>query len=245
MNRKLFEINLKPKRKSFRKRFKRLTRTLKPKKTCHHRIYMDYDTGDQVCLKCYQIVDKIYINENFKIKNNDILIWNRDYDKDRWILESLDYMKGDHNDKLNTVVWYDLCKEVPNPCTWYDIYQTFHKCGLTDFWICFPSYVGMKVPITKTVLYMTMQYSSLGYTKYRISFMYLMYKFAQMENEDTAIYVPLKGSKAWVKKTDAWWKTVCEQKEWVFYPTKMHKLFWNKEEIVQSLGMILKSYEVT
>lgn len=214
--------------------------------TCRHSAFSDYDTGETVCKKCHQVLDHIYVYENKeKVKNNDILIWNRDYDKQRWIIDTLEYINGEHNDCFNDLCWMELLEEIPNPCTWTQVYQVFHYYRLTDYWTCFPSYVGLKVMISRKVLHMVLQYSHLGYTKYRISFMYLFYKFTQMEDQqhetDYASCIPLKGTKAWIKKTDEWWQTICQQKEWEYIPSKMCKMSWEKTHIVDSLKSIMES----
>lgn len=234
-------MNLRNLRKSKKKRILAVRKPLKTPRLCRHSLYPDYETGETVCLKCHQVLDHIYeyVNENTKVKNSDMLIWNRDYDKQRWILDTLEYLNGEHNDALNDLCWMELLEEVPNPCSWYEVYQVFHKYRLTDYWICFASYVGLKVAIPRQVLTLVLLHSDLGYTKYRISFMYLFYKFMQIVDEPQSMLIPLKGTKPWLKKTDLWWQTICEQKDWVFKPSKTCKLTWNKDEIVRSLKVIV------
>lgn len=212
-------------------------------KFCKHKLYKDYEAGEMVCLKCYEIVDAVYEYEHCKIRNNDILIWNRDYDKERWIKDTLEYINGWHNDAFNDMLWLEILQEIPNPCTWSQVYHVFHRNRLTDYWTCFPSYVGLPSTVSKTVLTLTLKYSDLGYTKYRVSFLYLFYKFTQMYDSETAKYIPFKGTKSWIRKTDKWWKDICEHKGWSYYPSQMQKLCWNKDYIVTCLSSIVKSYE--
>lgn len=219
------------------------TPKVRSKKPCRHALFHDYDAGETVCSKCHQILDYIYVNEPAKVKNSDMLIWNRDYDKQRWILDTLNYLNGEHNDCFNDLVWMEVLEDIPNPCTWYQVYHVFHTYRLTDFWTCFPSYVSLPIHISRKVLRLVLEYSDLGYTRYRISFMYLFYKFTQMEDERNgtcnSLYIPLKGTKPWLKKTDEWWQTICEQKEWAYYPSKTHKITWDKTHIVSSLKRLV------
>lgn len=255
---KTFEINYtKPKRKSRKRRYEEICKDqsnqpnidtkediemkdleLEPElepEVCKHQIYNNYEAGEMICLKCHVVIDRIYVNENFKLKNADMLIWNRDYDKVRWILDTLDYINGEHENCFTDSVWVELLEEIPNPCTYTDVYKVFHKYKLTDYWTCFAHYVSIPIEINKEVLANTIEYSDLKYTKYRISFMYLFYKFTQMINKEKAKTIPFKGTKAWIKKTDVWWKEICEEKKWDYYDSEMNEMTWDKEMIIACL----------
>lgn len=224
------------------KRHKQSVQRPKPLKACRHRGRIDPVTSDHVCIKCHEIFDITMINKDVsKVKNLDILIWNREYDKSRWIWDGLEYLNGDHNDVFNCMMWKELLEEIPNPCTWYQIYQIFHKYRITDYWTCFPSYVGLAPSLNPTIVYHLFKYSHLGYTKYRISYLYLLYKFTQMfGSKEEAQKIPIKGSKPWIQKTDAWWKTICEEHAWSFIPSETVKLKWNKNFIVEALEEYLQ-----
>lgn len=209
-------------------------------KPCIHKPNYDFETGDCVCMKCYEIYDKVMVTENFKCKNSDILIWDRQYDKTRWIKDTIEYLKGEHNSWFCDVFWHDILLEIPNPCTWKNVYQIFHNYKLTDYWLCFASYVGITFPNDKEVIQQTISYSHLKYTKYSISFLYLMYKFTQMKSEIQSSHIPFKASAVWIKKTDDWWKTICEEHGWIYYESKVCKIHWNKKHILQSLEYMIE-----
>jgi hypothetical protein len=209
-------------------------------KPCSHQPRYDFDTGDCVCTRCHEIYDKIMITENYKCKNSDILIWDRLYDKSRWIKETIEYLKGEHNMRFCDLFWYEMVCEIPNPFTWKDVYQVFHNYKLTDYWLCFSSYIGIQFPNDKEVIQKTIYYSYLGYTKYSISFLYLMYKFTQMKSESESVCIPFKSSYVWMKKTDEWWKTVCKEHNWVYHDSKVHSITWEKQHIEDSLHRIVE-----
>jgi hypothetical protein len=237
---KTFDLNINStshkKHKTYKDRYKKSLPTI-----CNHKLKHDYETGESICVICYEICDRIMITENFKCKNSDILIWDRQYDKTRWIKETVEYLKGEHNDRFCDVFWHDMLVEIPNPCTWKDVYQVFHNYKLTDYWLCFASYVGITFPNDKYVIEQTIQYSYLGYTKYSISFLYLMYKFTQMKSEVESTHIPFKASIAWIKKTDEWWKTICSEHHWSYHESKVNKVSWPKKHIVDSLAIIIQN----
>lgn len=210
---------------------------MKSYKHCKHKPRIDPVTSDWVCIKCHQIYDITMIHKDHsKVKNQEILIWNREYDKSRWIWNGLEYLNGNFNDHLNDLCWLELLQEIPNPCSWYDIYSVFHKYRITDYWTCFPSYVGIAPTIDKKVVFHLFKYSSLGYTKYRISYLYLLYKFTQMFGSiEEARKIPMKASKNWIDKTDDWWCEICEEKGWIFIPTEHVEIWWPKDFIVNCL----------
>lgn len=209
----------------------------KSKKECRHVALIDPVTSDWICKKCHCIFDHTMINKDqSKVKNQEILIWNREYDKSRWIYNGLEYLNGNFNHYLNDLCWLELLQEIPNPCVWYDIYHVFHKYRMTDFWTCFPSYIGMSPNLNRTIIYHVLKYCDLGYTKYRISYLYLVYKFTQLFGSiEEARKIPIKGSKGWIKKTDAWWKEICKQNSWTFIETEKVQIEWQKEYILTAL----------
>lgn len=209
---------------------------------CQHVGRPNMETGEYVCEICHAIYDQVYVHERDLHKpEQEILIWNRNYDKARWVQNGLELLNGSKNEHFNDTLWYELLVELPNPFTWYEAYKVFHQYRITDMWTCLPSFIDLKPILNKKIVHHVYEYSDLGYTKYRISYLYLIYKFTQMFGSETeAAKIPLKGSKPWIKKTDEWWYTVCKDKGWKFIPTKMHSLKWDKENIVAQLKANLK-----
>lgn len=232
------------KRKSLRKYrdpYNTAAARLQTRKRCKHTPYIDPNTADWICTKCHAIYDITMIHKDHcKVKNTDIVIWCREYDKSRWIWNGLEYLHGNFNHYLNDICWMELLMEIPNPCMWYDVYSVFHKYRLTDYWTCFASYIGIQLTLNYQIVEHVLQFSHLGYTKYRISYLYLVYKFTQLFGSiEESRKVPMKGSKTWIKKTDAWWKTVCVQYGWTFIPSEKVQITWNKNYICHCLHKIV------
>lgn len=201
----------------------------------------DEDLGYYVCTRCGKVLDNIYVNDDRddKVKQSHMVIWSRDYDRQRWLNYGLDYMAGQNNDKLSDQAWYEVLRNVPYEFTWYDVYKAFQKTdetsGFLPWWTAFSSYIGLPIPLSVDVMEKVDEYIDYCNTKYRVTYHYLMYKFVQMLKPGFEKYIPLNRSKAWIKKTDEWWKGVCEEEDMTFHPTVVYTLCWDKPGICSRL----------
>lgn len=255
----MFQPNLNPKpNKSYRKRLpepdfehilnENLVKNpskhdLKPMR-CKHNRNIDMMYGEIYCSKCFAIHDSWMVKEeDEKVKNANIIIWSREYDKSRWTGYSLDMMMGKNNSELPDQLWLDIIRDIPDPFRWYDVYKVFQKHKLLKYWVGFGHFIGMGPKLNKTIMAYFNTYMEIGHGKYSISYYYLLYKFTEMfGNPGDEQYIPLKNCVAWCKKTDEWWETVCDEHQWIFTKTKVHWLSWNKEEVLSKFATAIKKY---
>lgn len=212
---------------------------------CKHNRNLDITYGEIYCTKCNAIYDSWFVNgeEQEKVKNANIVVWNRNYDKSRWTTYSLDTMLGKNNYELTDQCWLELIREVPDPFTWYQVYKVFQKYQLLKYWIAFGCYIGMRPKLNRKVMNHFAKYMEIGHGKYAISYYYLLYKFVQLwGNPGDERLIPLKNSVTWVRKTDIWWKEICIKEGWEFKPTKIYKIEWNKEEYLKKFAYSVKKY---
>lgn len=246
-----FPNYLAPKRKSKKKRFDiygpeaRMLKYIeeKEKEPCKHLLEIDEDEGYYFCTICYEIVDQVYITDDRdeKVKQQHQVIWSREYDRNRWKNYGIEYMLGQNNIKLTDQIWLDILRSVPKEFTWYEIYKVFQSHNLLEYWTAFSSYVGLPIPLSPEILEKVDEYLDHCNTKYRVTYLYLMYKFVQLQQgEEKAKYIPLARSKPWCKKTDIWWKEICMKDGMEFYPTQLHQLTWPKEKVCSQLYDHLK-----
>lgn len=213
------------------------------KSICNHLLEVDEEEGYYYCVICYDIVDQVFITDekDDKIKQQHQVIWSRDYDRNRWKNYGIEYLTGVNNEKLTDQIWLDVIREVPKTFTWYEVYKIFQRNNLLEYWTAFGSYVGLPVPLSMDVMKKVDQYLNYCNTKYRITYLYLMYKFVQLEQgEEMAKYIPLGRSKAWCKKTDGWWKEVCMEEKMEYRDTKLHELSWDKDNVCSKIYQHLK-----
>lgn len=212
---------------------------------CNHNRIADPIYGEIYCNKCFAVDLWIVSDDkNDKIKNSNIIIWNRNYDKSRWTGYSLDMMIGKNNHELTDQVWLEIIRDIPDPFRWYDVYKVFQKYKLLKYWVAFGSYINMKPVMNPTIFTYFTKYMEIKQGKYAISYYYLLYKFTQLfgTNEEDEKYIPLKNSAAWCKKTDLWWIDICKQEGWEYKPTKVYKIEWHKEETLSKLSNCIKKY---
>lgn len=232
--------------KSKRRRPK--TQVLKQKivKPCKHIKRLNKDSGEIGCEKCGEICDTWFIPpKQDKTNESNTVIWNRAYDKSRWTTYSLEMMSGRCNDCLPDQLWLELCREVPDPFRWYDVYKVFQRYKLLKYWIAFGSFIGYKVKLNRTIIDYFNDHMEMKYGKYCVSYMYLLYKFTQMFGEPgSEQFIPLKYSASWYRKTDGWWEIMCLENNWEYYPTKIHKIKWNKQEFLRKFAYCVKEYYI-
>lgn len=212
---------------------------------CHHNRNVDQDSGEVYCSKCFAICDLWFVtnDQDEKVKNSNLIVWNRNYDKSRWTNYSLDMMLGKNNHELTDQCWLELLREVPDPFTWYNVYKVFQKYQLLKYWIAFGCFIGMRPKLNKKIMDHFLKHMQMKYGKYAISYYYLLYKFTQMFGEpgDERL-IPLKNSVTWVRKTDQWWSEICEKEGWEFKTTKIYKIEWKKEEFLKKFAHSVKKY---
>lgn len=212
---------------------------------CKHMRLLDEVYGEVCCPKCGLIHDVWFVKDHDdKVKNNNIVIWNREYDKSRWTGYSLDMMLGKNSHELTDQCWLEIMREIPDPFRWYDVYKAFQKFQLLKYWVAFGHYIGKGPKLNMQIMNYFNKYMDIGHGKYSISYYFLLYKFTQMfgDNKGDEQFIPLKNSVAWCKKTDIWWKEICKENDWVFYRTKVETISWNKEEHLRKFAATLKRY---
>lgn len=212
--------------------------------TCKHERKLDMTYGEVYCSKCFAVYDNWWITEDDKKnKNSNAIIWNRNYDKSRWTNYSLDLMLGVNNHEITDRTWLELLEEIPDPCTWYEVYKIFQKYDLLKYYVAFGSFVGLKPKFNSTIMEHFEAHVDMTINQYRVSYFYLLYKFTQLFGEEgSEQYIPLKNSKAWCKKTDNWWELMCIENGWHFFPTKIHKIHWNKKYHLEKFTSCMKEY---
>lgn len=211
---------------------------------CNHAYEKDLVYGESYCPKCFLIHGIWFVDESQdKIKSNNIVIWNREYDKSRWTGYSLDMMLGKNNHELTDQCWLEIIRDIPDPFRWYDVYKVFQKYRLLKYYVAFGHYIGKKPKLNIQIMNHFNKYMDIGHGKYSISYYFLLYKFTQLfgEKGDEQL-IPLKNSVAWCKKTDVWWKEVCKEHDWVFKRTKVEKISWDKEQFLKKFAKTLKTY---
>lgn len=212
--------------------------------TCKHISKIDEVYGEIYCPKCFSIHDCWFVKEpDDKIKNNNIVIWNREYDKSRWTGYSLDMMLGKNSHELTDQCWLEVIRDIPDPFRWYDVYKVFQKYQLLKYWVAFGHFINKGPKLNKKIMNYFNKYMDIGHGKYSISYYFLLYKFTQLFGEEgDEQYIPLKNSVAWCKKTDLWWREVCKEHEWTFYPTRVEKVSWDKQEFLRKFAHSIKMY---
>lgn len=220
--------------------------TLPYKLKCEHpkaREIHDYDLGAVICGHCHEWLDQIYINhdKDDHIKQAHNVIWERTYDRNKWKNYGLQTMNGENNEKLSDQIWYDILKDIPNPFTWHQVYKVFQTHSCKDYWTAFGSYIGLPNPLNHKILTYVDKYINHARTKYRVNYMYFAFKFVQMFKPGEEKYIPIKQSKKWMADTDEWWREVCESDGLHFEASgDPVKIQWNKDKIVQDLGLYLR-----
>lgn len=213
--------------------------------SCKCNSILDRDTSDYFCSKCFRIHkhELSIVNEKFeKNTNNFIPIWKREHDRNRFTKYNLEYLKGYYNDDINTWTWRFICEEIPKQFTWYEVHQVFRKYNLGDYWLAFGSFIHVKHKLTKFIISRADYFTDLKIGTYRINYIYLIYKFLQLygESEHDCRWIPLKGKIKWITKMDTWWKEICEKENFKFIPTRIYKLTWNKEKVLEELDKQIK-----
>lgn len=221
---------------------------------CNHNGFIDYETSDIVCKKCLTIYRTHMISERYSrnnIENSNFKYWERTDDKIRWNKYTLDYLNGVKNKELTDQLWYEMALEIPDPFTWYDVYKVFHtyrigydktRTGISDHWMGFGHYVGIPMIINDKILKYADKYTNKKIRINRINYNFLLYKFTQMfgEIQDQEKFIPLKNTEKWITGIDEWWKEFCIQENLKFIPTKIHKIYWNKDKYMNTLKLNLK-----
>jgi|SRR5688572_24914786 len=212
--------------------------------TCKHIRAIDTLYGEVYCPKCFAIHDTWFVpDEDTKVKNTNIIIWNREYDKSRWTGYSLDMMLGKNSHELTDQCWLEIIRDIPDPFRWYDVYKVFQKYSLLKYWVAFGDYIGMKPKLNPKIMNYFATYMEIGRNKYSVSYYFLLYKFTQMFGEKgDEERIPLKNSAAWCKKTDIWWEEICDENGWIFEKTIQHKITWNKQEFLRKFAFSVKKY---
>lgn len=212
---------------------------------CIHNRNFDEVYGEIYCSKCWAVYDLLFVKDpEDKCGNTNLIVWDRTYDKSRWTNYSLELMQGKKNDDFTCQLWLELIRDVPDPFKWYDVYKVFQRSKLLKYWIAFGSYIGYGIKLNKKIMAHFNKYIDIGHGKYSISYFFLLYKFTQLFGQDPedARFVPLKNSATWCKKTDIWWKDVCEEHGWKFIPTKIYKIDWNKEVFLKQYAYTVNKY---
>lgn len=213
-------------------------------RVCKHLPVLDGVDGDTVCVRCFQILkfstdtfqkEATYVRK--KKVQAQLPIWRRDHDRNRWNTYVLEYLKGTYQNELNPQCWDFLCQEVPECFLWYDVAKIFHHYKLGDFWISFGTYIGYPPKLNSAVVYYANKYTNTKKGKYRVNYLYLLYKFTQLFGEDPhdARFIPLKGKLVWIYHMDLWWKKFCAKEWFEFKPTLVYKLKWNKRAKLKNL----------
>jgi hypothetical protein len=203
---------------------------------CHHISNIDDVTKDIYCAKCNRIllqcdlVEK-YNKEEEKIKQAHIFIWKRDHDRNRFTKYILGYLNGYYYQDIIEQCWLSIFKELPDIFIWYDVYKIFQLYRLGDQWLSFGYYIGYKCKLNSKIIYYSNLYTNEKIDQYRISYLYLLYKFTQLfgENEHDCRFIPLKGKLKWIVKMDHWWKSFCLKHWFEFKPTRIYNFKWNKK----------------
>ncbi len=209
---------------------------------CCHVSEIDIDTKDIYCIKCYEIIvenDVLNLSkyENEKVKQANIPIWRRDHDRARFTGYTLEYMSGYYIHEYVDRLWLYIMEEVPNKFKWFDVYKVGQKYRIGDDWLGFGTYIGLKPKLNRMIVDYADKYTNYKIGIYRVSYLYLLYKFTQLfaEDEHDCRFIPLKGQLKWILKMDHWWKKFC-LKEWFQYkPTRIYELTWNKKEKIYNL----------
>lgn len=206
---------------------------------CRHSWKEDSFTLDMFCIYCMEIkpniINKEEYNDGAKIK-----IWNRIYNRGETDIKHLECMRGDLNEKINNQTWLYILKEVPETFIWLDVFNVFKKYNLHDYWMGFGAFIYLKPEINKEIIAMADKYTNeIKESKNRISYLYLIYKFCQIEgnknkNYGQAKYIPMKMSKLWLQKTDIWWKKICERDNLMFIPSCIYRVKWMKQEFLRN-----------
>lgn len=213
-------------------------------KTCKHNRIFDWDLGDEICLKCHCVLNRIMVDETDqgRIKNQGYKFLTRIHDRGRWNNYTLDYIRGDHNKEITDQTWLELGRKIPAEFTWYDVYRVFHNYSFGDEWMGFGSYFGLNAKLSPKIIESANKYTNYKIGKYRINYQFLLYKFTQLfgEDEDDCQFIPLKGKKTWVAKMDEFWMRFCQEENLNFKFTKIYKLKWDKENQLRILARILR-----
>ena len=228
---KELQINLNvPKRKGKKRKTYQRVETKESK--CKHKLEMDADYGEYYCSLCYQVMGLQFKYEKklkmIAIQDNNF-IWHCVYDRNRW-KEDLVYLNGSKNHEWPDGLWLDILQEIPNPFTWHEVYKVFRKYNLHNWWLGFGCYIQKPPPISALVIQRTTDYIQLSNnSRYKINYLYLLYKFAQMNVDEESDWIPLHRSKSWLCKTDVWWKEMCVKENWPYKPSKVACILWDKE----------------
>lgn len=216
-------------------------------KNCEHN-YIDYN-GIFTCKKCGQEDGCVFIDPEddlFDIRknNSNIHIWDRIYSSKKYIDESLDYLHGKHIGELSIQCWSMIIQEVPEFFTWSTVFKSFQLGNVTEHWLSFPFWVDLNVNIPLKAKDMARRYCNLSINeKNRVPYVYLLYKFTQLfknTNEEIEANIPMKATKIWLTKADAWWMTICERKNWKFIPSKIHLIHYEKKRILEQIKKSMK-----
>jgi hypothetical protein len=218
--------------------------------SCKHDCTLDYTSNDFYCSKCFIIhTNELSIrNENRERDRGNgnlshfIPIWKREHDRGRFTKYTLEYLKGMYNDDINNWTWRFILQDIPEQFTWYEVHQVFRKNNVGIYWTGFGHYIGFKIGVTPNIVQWAEKFTDEKIGRYRINYMYLIYKFIQLEEKDSHLcrFIPLKGKLKWVTKMDEWWSKLCEKEKIPFIPTRIYKLKWNKAEQLQEIEAKIK-----
>lgn len=176
-------------------------------------------------------------NKYEKNPNGYIPIWKRTHDRGRFTGYMLEYLSGMHNDDISDLSWWYICNEIPEYFTWYDVHKAYRTVKLNDYWLGFGCFIEGKSQLNKKIVDLADSFTHCKINLYRVNYIYLIYKFTQLyaEDEHDARWIPLKGKLKWVTKMDAWWEMICKTYNFQFKPTKIYKLKWKKQYIINQL----------
>ena len=213
---------------------------------CRHKFELDPDYGEQFCIKCY-VVDgaPLRTEKSVREKENLNVIYNPIYDRTRWI-ENLPYLLGQKNHELTDDTWLDIVSLLPNPFLWQDAYYIFRQFNLQDYWICLPSFLGLSLPISNTVIQNVTKFIYLSnHSRYKINYLFLVYKFVQIESKTSAeVNIPMHRTQRWIVKTDKWWKSICRKNQLPFHESNMAYVHFDKDALVDKLTKSIERYHL-
>lgn len=189
-------------------------------KSCWHD--WRFESGELVCTTC-GLINK---NEQFFVVEQSVNFefWPRTYLRQQYFNSLFNKISGREPLDYSDTYRFELIKEMPDPCDWYQVYQKFKEWQLKDWWICWNVFsyceklIDVKPLHYKLLCYVDNQWEDSKRCKKKMNVFYMLYKIVEMTGCEVR-WVPMKLRLIAITRLDEEWKDICNKLGWKFIPT--------------------------
>lgn len=166
-------------------------------------------------------------------KQNLIDFWPRSYARKQYFDSMFKKLSGLELLTLSDDCMIELTKAVPSPGDWYEVYHTYRKFDLKEWWTGWNHHrpnvqnFGLKPSHHQLLLYIDSQWDHGERVKKKINVYYCLFKIVQLKGDPTD-WVPMKLRCIAITRLDKEWQSICKKFNWKFIPTEksLAKILW-------------------